>query len=222
MKNISIPKDIRNYVRKKVIFNVLFFVCLEALAVVINVSLFEELRVRLNVGIHILLIIALQIIPFFISKFPFSVIDKSWRGEVVAVNINTKTDAFFAGGKSYSYTNHQIMLDVKKENNKVVKIKAKEVGEPNPETTWLLGYTVPNQGHITAFINYYSVGDTVYHFYGIPHYYIAKKQSDKNDCVICGTQNSSERDTCLNCGYSLIKADGIISFKKAPRLRSKP
>ena len=222
MKNISLPKDIQRYVRKKIISNVLYFVFLEALAAALNCFTFNSLSSKLEAGLHALMMIALQIVPFVISRFPFNVIDKTWCGEVVAVNIETKNDAFFAGGKTHSYTNHQIMLDVKKENAKIVTITAKEVGEPNPETRGLLGYTVPNQGDIKAFINDYSEGDTVYHFYGIPHYYIAKKQSDKNDCVICGTQNSSERDTCLNCGYSLIKADGIISFKKTPRGSSKP
>ena len=207
MKNISIPKDIQNYVKKKVMSKVLFFVGLEVLAVALNVFIFDSLSSRLEGWIHILVIIALQIVPFVISKFPFNIIDQPWCGEIVDVNIKTKTDAFFAGGKTHSYTNHQIMLDVKKENGKLVTIKAKEVGEPNPETTWLLGYTVPNQGNIKAFLNYYSVGDKIYHFYGVPNYYIVKKESNKNNCVICGTQNTIESDRCLNCGYSLIKAD---------------
>ena len=207
MKNISIPKDIQNYVKKKVMSKVLFFVGLEVLAVALNVFIFDSLSSRLEGWIHILVIIALQIVPFVISNFPFNIIDQPWCGEIVDVNIKTKTDAFFAGGKTHSYTNHQIMLDVKKENGKLVTIKAKEVGEPNPETTWLLGYTVPNQGNIKAFLNYYSVGDKIYHFYGVPNYYIVKKESNKNNCVICGTQNTIESDRCLNCGYSLIKAD---------------
>ena len=207
MKNILIPNDIRNYVKKKVISRTLFFVGLEVLAVLINIFLFDSLRSGLDSWNHILLIISLQIAPFVVSKFPLNIIDKSWCGEVIAVDINTKNDAFFAGGKTHSYTNHQIVLNVKKENGKVVTIKVKEVGEPNPETTWLLGYVVPNQGDIKNFVDYYSVGDEVYHFYMLPNYYIAKKISDKNICVICGAQNTSERDKCLNCGYSLIKSD---------------
>ena len=203
MKNISIPKDIQNYVKKKVMSKVLFFVGLEVLAVALNVFIFDSLSSRLEGWIHILVIIALQIVPFVISKFPFKMIDKSWNGEVISVNIETKTGAHTIGGtKVAPYTKHEIMLEVKQQNGKAVKIKAKEVGERRH-----VGFPVPNEGDIRKYINYYSVGDKVYHFYGVPNYYIVKKESNKNDCVICGTQNTSERDRCLNCGYSLIKAD---------------
>lgn len=207
MKDISIPSDIKNYVKKKVISCVLFFIFLELVAVGLNVSMFDSLSSILDTWVHILFIVVLQIVPFVISKFPLNIIDKSWRGEVISVDIKTKTDAFFAGGKTHSFTNHQIILKVKKENDQIVTITAKQVGEPNPETTWMLGYTVPNQGDIKAFINYYSEGDKVYHFYKVPFYYIDKLQSIYNDCIICGTQNTSERDDCVNCGFSLIKPD---------------
>ena len=203
MKNISIPKDIQNYVKKKVISNVLFFVGLEVLAVALNVFMFDSLSSRLEGWLHILVIIALQIVPFVISKFPFKTIDKSWNGEVISVDIETKTGSHIIGGtKVAPYTKHEIMLEVKQQNGKTVKIKAKEVGERRHA-----GFPVPNEGDIRNYINFYSVGDKVYHFYRVPNYYIVKKQSYKNDCVICGTQNTSERDNCLNCGYSLIKSD---------------
>ena len=175
MKNILIPNDIRSYVRKKVILRTLFFVGLEALAALINIFLFDPLSSVLDGWKHILLIISIQSVPFVVSKFPLNIIGKSWCGEVIAVDIKTRNDAFFAGGKTQSYTNHQIMLSIKKENGKVITVKAKEVGEPNPETIGLLGYVVPNQGNIKDFLDYYSVGDKVYHFYMLPNDYIAKK-----------------------------------------------
>ena len=203
MKNILIPKDIHNYVRKKVISCVLLFVSLEFLAAALNVFMFDSLSSVSEGWIHISVIITLQIVPFVISKFPFKIIDKSWNGEVVSVDIRTKTGAYTAGGtKVYPYTKHEVILEVKRPNGKTVKIKAKEIGERSH-----VGFSVPNEGDIKNYINYYSVGDKVYHFYGVPNYYVVKKLSDKNDCVICGTQNTGERDTCLNCGYSLIKAD---------------
>ena len=201
MKNILIPKDIQNYVRKKVISCVLFFVGLEALAAALNIFIFDSLSSVSERWLHILVIITLQIVPFVISKFPFKIIDRSWSGEVISVNIETNTGAYTAGGtKVYPYTKHEILLEVKQQNGKIVKIKAKEVGERSH-----VGFPVPNEGDIKNYINYYSAGDKVYHFYGVPNCYIIKKLSDKNDCVICGTQNTGERDNCLNCGYSLIK-----------------
>lgn len=196
--------------REKVISCILYFAALEVLAVVLNV--FCLMPYVTDRRAYILLITAFHAAPFLVAKFPFKIIDKNWCGEVISVDIKTKNDAFFAGGKTHSYTNHQIMLNVKKENGKVITIKAKEVGEPNPETIGLLGYTVPNQGDIKSFINYCSAGDTVYHFRLLPNYCIVKKNSDKNDCVICGAQNTSERNKCLNCGHSLIKANHTVSF----------
>ena len=152
---MTLPLDIVKYVRKKVIRCVALFAILACATIAVSVLTWNYFTTRTPLAFHISLIVLINVIPFFVAKFPVALIDKSWSGEVVAVDIKTKSDAFSAGGKTYSFTNHQIMLNIKKDDGKTVTIKAKEVGEPNTEITKLLGYTVPNQGDIKQFINYY-------------------------------------------------------------------
>ena len=202
---MTLPEDVVRYVKKRVIRCIVLFVLLACIAVAISALMWNYFAEKTPLLFHITLIVLINMVPFFVSKFPKNLIDKSWSGEIIAVNIETKSDAFSAGGKTHSYTKHQIMLDVKKENGKTVKIKIKEVGEPNTVITKTLGYAVPNQGDIKRFVNYYSVGDKVYHFYGLKHYYVEKRNVEFSDCVICGCENQKDREMCVNCGHSLIK-----------------
>lgn len=201
---MTLPLDLDKYVKKKIIRCIALFVLLACITVAISVLTWNYFAAKTPLAFHICVICLINIIPFWVAKFPIALIDKTWSGEVVAVNIETKSDAFSAGGKTYSYTNHQIMLEVKKENGKIVKIMIKEVGEPNVFITKASGYTVPNQGDIKRFVNYYSVGDKVYHFYGFKYYYVEKKNVEFFDCVVCGSENKKDRETCINCGHSII------------------
>ena len=204
-KVMTLLEDIVKYVKKKIIRCIALFIILECATILITVLTWNYFAEKTPLLFHITLIVLINMVPFFISKFPKNLIDKSWSGEIIAVNIETKSDAFSAGGKTHSYTKHQIMLDVKKENGKIEKIKIKEVGEHNTVITKQLGYAVPNQGDIKAFTNYYSEGDKIYHFYGLKYYYVDKKNVDRSDCVVCGCENKKDRETCISCGYSIIK-----------------
>lgn len=200
MKDIFLPQDIKKYVRKKVLSKVLYFILLELVAFFVNFVTFKTFNSIVDGWIHVLIIIAIQLIPFAISKFPFNLIDKSWSGEVVSVDIETKPDAFMEGGRPIYYTKHEIILGVKREDGNVIKIVAKEVGEKRH-----VGFSPPNAGNIKLYIDYYSVGDKVYHFYGIKNYYIVRNNALLNDCIICGAQNPTDRDNCFNCGHTLLK-----------------
>lgn len=202
---MTLSADVVKYVKKKVIRCIVLFVLLSCITVAISILTWDYFSAKTPLAFHICVICLINIVPFAVAKFPKVLIDKTWSGEVVGVNIKTKSDAFSAGGKTYSYTNHQIVLDVKKENGKTVKINIKDVGEPNTVITKALGYAVPNQGDIKKFENYYSVGDKVYHFYGLKHYYVDKKNIEFYDCVICGCENPKDREMCINCGHSIIK-----------------
>ena len=200
MQNISLPQDIKKYVRKKVISDVMYFVLLELIAVGVNIVTFDTFKRLLGGWIHVLIIIVIQLIPVAISRFPFKLIDKSWSGEVLSVDIETKPDAFMEGGRPISYTKHEIILGVRRKDGTVVKIVAKEVGERRH-----IGFAPPNEGNIKLYIDYYSVGDKVYHFYGIKNYYIVRNHAELNDCIICGAQNPLNRDDCFNCGHTLLR-----------------
>ena len=147
------------------------------------------------------MLIFLCAIPFFVSGFPFKLIDRSWHGVVTDVIVKSETGTYTAAGtKAFPYDKNVIYLKVKRDDGKELRIPAREFGIRNHP-----GFTVPNEGDITKHLNDYLIGDHVYHFYGLKHNRIVKQNFEMIECVVCGTQNTNVRDDCINCGYSLIK-----------------
>lgn len=196
-----IPKDIVKYVNKNVIQCIVLFSFLEIIAIVASVLLCGYITANTNKIFYIFVVIILSAIPFIVSRFPLKLIDKSWSGVVTDVIIKSETGTFTAGHcEAFPYDKNVIYLSVKKDNGREVRIKAQEYGiRSHP------GFSVPNEGDVIKHLNDYSVGDKVYHFYGLKHNCIIKKNSELIECVVCGSQNSKERDNCLNCDHSLIK-----------------
>ena len=199
-KNI-LPKDIVKAVKEKIARCITVFAVLEIVAIVISVLSCEYITANTNVAFYIFVVIFLCVIPFLISGFPFKLIDKSWMGTVTDVVVKTETGTYTATGvKAFPYDKNVIYLKVKKDNGKEELILAREFGiRSHP------GFSVPNEGDIVKHLNDYSVGDQVYHFYGLKHNCIVKKNSELIECVVCGSQNQKERNNCLSCGHSLIK-----------------
>ena len=199
--NKSLPNDIVRYVNRKIARCVIIFVLLESIAIGINILSWEYLATNTNIVFHICILLFLCIIPFFASGLPVKLIDKSWSGVVTEVFIKEKTGTYTTGGgKIFPYDKNVIYLKVQKDNGKKVCVVAHEFGIRSHA-----GFSVPNEGDATQHLNEYSVGDKVYHFYGLKHNYIVKKNSEMIECVICGSHNQKERNDCLNCGHSLIK-----------------
>lgn len=150
---------------------------------------------------HISVLLLLGSAPFWLSGFPCKLMDASWHGTVTEIYVKEETGTYMAGGgQLFPYDKHVIYLKVKTDRGKEKHVVAREFGVRSHA-----GHPVPNEGDITLHLNEYTPGDHVYHFYGLRHCYIVKKNSDMTDCVICGSQNAKDRDVCLNCGHSLIQ-----------------
>lgn len=201
MKKQELPRDIVRYVNKKIIRRIASFVFLEMVAIGIIVLSWDYFATKTNLGFCISLTSLLCVAPFYISGFPWKLIGKSWSETVIDVLIEEKKGVANTGaGKGHYYIKHVIYLKVKKNNGKEKYIAVREFGIRRYK-----GFPVPNEGDVSKHLDEYSIGDQVYHFYGLKHYYIAKKNSEMIDCVVCGAQNKAERTKCLNCGHSLIK-----------------
>ena len=197
----NLPKDIVKYVNKEIARCISTFAILEIVAITISILTYEYFTKSTNIIFSILMLIFLCAIPFFVSRFPFKLIDRSWHGVVTDVIVKSETGTYTAAGtKSFPYDKNVIYLKVKRDDGKELRIPAREFGIRNHP-----GFTVPNEGDITKHLNDYSIGDHVYHFYGLKHNRIVKKNFEMIECVVCGTQNTNVRDDCINCGHSLIK-----------------
>ena len=197
----NLPKDIVKYVNKETTRCISIFAILEIVAIVISILTYEYFTKSINLIFHIIVVIFLCAVPFFVSRFPFKLIDSSWHGVVTEVTVKTETGTYTAAGtKAFPYDKNIIYLKVKRDDGKETCIPAREFGiRSHP------GFSVPNEGDVTKHLNDYSVGDHVYHFYGLKHNRIVKQNFEMIECVVCGTQNTNVRNNCINCGYSLIK-----------------
>ena len=197
----KLPNDLSTYVNRKIARCVIIFVVLESIAIGISILSYKHLATNANIAFHICISLFLCAIPFFASGLAFKLIDKSWNGVVTEVFVKEETGTYTTGGgKAFPYDKNVIYLKVKKDNGKEILIVAREFGIRSH-----VGFSVPNEGDATKHLNDYCVGDTVYHFYGLKHNYIVKKNSEMIECVVCGSHNQKERNDCLNCGHSLIK-----------------
>ena len=199
---MKLPNDVVNYVRKKVIRCVATFAVLELAAVLTVIFSWDYFAAETNPLFHGGLILVLCIIPFIVAKFPWKLFDSSWDGVVTEVCVEDEVGTYtaFKGGPAHPYPKYVIYLKVKTNRGEEKRIAVREFG-----LRVHVGFSVPNEGDVTKHLDEYSVGDHVYHFYGLKHYYIKKQNSDMVECVVCGAQNHSERDDCIECGYSIIK-----------------
>ena len=199
---MKLPKDVVNYVRKKVIRCVATFVVLETAALLTLALSWDYFAAKTNPIFHTLLVMVLCIIPFVVAKVPWSLIDKSWNGVVTEVYVKDEMGTYTAyhGGHPRPYPKYVIYLKVRTSNGEEKHIAVREFG-----LRVHVAFPVPNEGDVTKHIDEYSVGDRVYHFYGLKHYYIEKQSFDMVECVVCGTQNHKDRDDCIECGHSIVK-----------------
>ena len=138
---MTLPEDIVKYVKKKVIRCIsLFVICLCA-TIAISILTWNYFSTRTPLAFHIGVVFWINIIPFFIAKFPWTLIDKSWSGEVVDVSIEEKVGAYTIGKYMGAYPKNIIYLNVKLDNGKNKRIAMQEFGIRRH-----VGFEVPNEG----------------------------------------------------------------------------
>ena len=200
MKKITLPADIENYVHKSIAKRIIKCVLLMILFGTILYFWGERMfsfSPELKTGAYIVV----MLLPFIISGVPIKLIDRSWCGEIIKVHIKEEVAFNTVGGvKGIPYTKHSVYLLVKTDKGIIKNILAKEYGSKLNN-----GADVPLQGKIEHHTDDYTVGEKIYHFYGLKNYYVVRNHSDTLDCVVCGSENKRENKTCYDCGHTLLK-----------------
>ena len=205
MKKISLPVDIENHVRAKVTKRIAS--CFALLLLFSLILYFGGERLfGYSRESKIICYTIVILLPFFITGVPIKLIDRSWSGKVVSVKIKTAVAYHTeSGSRGVPYTKNTIILLVDTDHG-TKRITVNEFGSKLHN-----GASVPSEGKIEHHTDDYSVGDSVFHFYGLDHPFVIRQNSDTVDCVVCGTQNKGENKTCYDCGHTLIK---VIKYKK--------
>ena len=205
---IKLPKDTKSYVIKSVTKKLLPFLILELIFGLTLVFFGEKIFITKSPSIEKFGYVVFMLIPVLITGMPFKLIDSSWCGEIVYVEVKTVVDTFSRSpGRPELYENNIVYITVKRDNGKFVYTDAMHLGEKG-SYFMRYGRYGPDYyptGKIEYFVDKYKVGDRIYKFYGVPYMLHISKSSDKINCVICNTDNSKTATKCSFCNHTLIK-----------------
>jgi hypothetical protein len=189
-----LPEDIRKTVTLSVAKRVIPCAVLEFI-MLWYVIFFGEMSFRMvGIEVRILIYIVLILLPFIITGVPLKLIDRSWKGEIIGINVKMGLvrSVNGKGVRDGSY----LSLQIKRDDGKIVD---------HTVSVFSLGYTMQSSRAKSEFAeDDYAVGDKVYHYYGIKRLLIIHKDNSR-ECVICGSNNPDKNDRCFYCGHSIIK-----------------
>ena len=198
--NKGLPKDLKDYARaafwrKSRTFIISFVVTLIALIFLGDIILptkYPEAK-----PIIYTVILAL---PFIFTKFPFCIIDSTYCGIVERVQIETTTgikafkDNDQGARTTYNtwkmYDQNTIYLYIRTHDGRLIK---REVFR--------------GIASLQEFIDTYKKDDEVFHIYGTNTVVILPKENDTHvKCPVCGVVNEKGRETCRECGHTLLSS----------------
>ncbi|MBP3315149.1 MAG: hypothetical protein J6M03_04945 [Clostridia bacterium] len=189
-----LPEDIRKIVTRSVAKRVIPCIILEFI-MLWYVIFFGEMSFRMvGIEVRILIYIVLILLPFIITGVPLKLIDRSWKGEIVAINVDMGLDrsVYGRGVREVSY----LVLKIKRDDGKVIEHTMSVFSHSTAMKS--------NRARSEFAEDDYAVGDKVYHYYGIKRLLIIHKDKSR-ECVICGSNNPEKNDRCFYCGHSIIK-----------------
>ena len=154
-------------------------------------------------GVRIFCYFLVLTVPFFITKFPFKIIDRSWSGEIIHVQYKSRLTAYW-GGRLRARTEQVVIIKVRTPDGEILRKEAM-VCEQRPFRPGVAdGEVVTSK--LENHLSEYEVGDIVYHFYGLKQLLVVRKRKQEFvRCLVCSQSNTNDRETCWDCGHSLIK-----------------
>ena len=149
---------------------------------------------QIDITVKMLIYVALVVLPVFIFKIHKLITDRTWKGEVIGINVNMGLvrSVNGRGVRDGSY----LILQIKREDGKIVEHLVSVFSYLNGMKSSCAKAEFAEDD--------YAVGDKVYHYYGLSHLLVVHSNNSR-ECVICGANNPHENDRCFYCGHSIIK-----------------
>ena len=187
-----LPSDIQRLVIASVLKRVIPCVIVE-IVVVWYIAFFGETSLRMvDQSVRVLIYIALMILPLVFTGVPLKLIDRSWKGEIIAIEVESN----FSAGLKRLYEVNQLVITIKRDDGKIIERSVKDFSNASTKNM--------SRGKVEYAEDDYAIGDKVYHYYGVPHLLVVHADKSR-DCVVCGANNPYSNDRCFNCGHSIIK-----------------
>lgn len=200
MKKLSVfderrvPRDIRQYVRNRILRRVIPCVVLVAvlvsLLVIFDAEFFGAADKKFRLQAQVLSYSLAVVIPMLITGVPLKLIDSSWEGKVIKVHAYTtiESNAPLKQSRNDLFLQLNVKLTVRTPEGKTIRRKAAHSRASNK-----------------TIVHHYQVGDYVMHLYGTDHTVVLSRDAATPvSCVICGRRNPGKVGRC-ECGYSLMR-----------------
>lgn len=205
---MRLPDDLRQVVKKRIIKKLsLFFALLIFLGGVLLLfgdRLFNTDVVAFKVSCYV----CVMLLPFVITGVPFCLIDSSWYGEIVRVDIEEAVEAT-RESKPRLYGALYTVITVKKSNGRLITKEIKQSNFSMYKGLWgaSTGIAVSARERKNEhFCDDYRVGDTVFHLYGSYGVVVLPRSSSEQvRCAVCGDQCLVADEHCGKCGSTLVK-----------------
>jgi hypothetical protein len=198
----ELPADIRRYVRGKVLRCVLPFAFLELAFALALIFFGHKLFSTDVIGFRILCYFLVLMAPFPVTRFPFAILDRSWYGEIVDVEVKSRYSAH--GSARLTLRSEQvILLKIRTPEGEILRKEAtvcdQRTSRPGLDDVGLI------KSKAESHTSEYRIGDTVYHFYGLSELFvIGQRRSVNVNCVVCGSENPRTSTHCHHCGHTLL------------------
>ena len=210
MMKFDLPKDIQHHVRNNILKCVVPFAVLEISLIFTLIFFGHVLFPTSLIGIRILCYFLVLIVPFFLTKFPVKLIDRSWYGDIIKVTVKSRT-AIYGTTKLNLRSEQAVLLTIKAPDGEILRTEAM-VCDQRPHHPGIQNGEI-NQSKIENHATEYQIGDTVYHFYGLQQLLVIHQNKyEFSRCLICSQNNAGDRDICWHCGHSLIKNPPDIKY----------
>lgn len=133
------------------------------------------------------MILAAVFLVFYLISVTKKKGEKQWDGTVTEKHTETRQEKTSADGDDCLSTYTLYIVQIRKENGRVKKLKEKEHNHP--------------------YYNYLQVGDRVRYHPQFNYYYekYDKSRDSYAICPVCACKNELSRDTCARCGVPVIK-----------------
>ena len=188
---MKLSKDLKRYVMNRILKRVIPFVIL---VVVLNVVLVLWGNVIFKTDNKIFqcsCYVLTMLLPFAVTGVPFKLIDRTYLGTIIKVDVATVLDSKSATKvtREMLYTKNIIFLTILLDNGKQIKTKVYE-----------------GEAKLEQYINTYKEGDRVFHLYGTKTTIVLPEDSDTHfQCSVCGASNDTSEKICRICSHTLIK-----------------
>ncbi len=199
MNKYKIPEDLKSYSAKVVFKRVLPFVALEALFLAFILLFGDSFFGTDYPQAKIAWYIAFLALPFPLTKFPWSLFDKTFFATVEDVNVKSVVTTRKDIARAALAYKTALIVTMRTDDGKIKEISVGEMINKR-------GIIDANQKFGTLLSEKYKKGDRIFHLYGTKQYVKLPNENDSTvDCPVCGRASDKHNRYCSICGHSLVK-----------------